>query len=179
MKGWLTFILDNWLLIPLAIVSFLFVNEMRQVWDLKLELSDTQRAYAEERQAAERAARVYDIKVAKVKDQHAIDQQDKEDRYVQRETILASERDAAVRNAGRLRDQLAAATRRETNGTEADPAACRADQARLESLGQLAGEGVELLEEGRQLLGTTELQLDRAIEQITIDRKAVSELAKE
>jgi len=76
--------------------------------------------------------------------------------------------DAAV--ARSLRDRLAAATAKQPTKNHADTVGCERDRDRLEALGQLAGEGVELLAEGRNLLQQRDHEVALLLDQIRLDR---------
>lgn len=141
---------------------------------LQLDLADAGRQAAELTVSRESAARAHETQLAKREQQHAADQQSKEENYAKDKDALGRQLVAEQRTAGRLRDQLAAATARGRSGDPADAVACQRAFDRLEALGGLAGEGVELLVEGRGLLRQRDLDVQRLLDQVTLDRQACS-----
>lgn len=104
---------------------------------------------------------------------HRQETKEKEDEFETKQAALAATVTAAAADARSLRDRLAAATRAGGVATgSTGPATCQRDQDRLEQLGKLAGEGVELAVEGRGLLDGRELELKRVLDQLLIDRRA-------
>ena len=66
--------------------------------------------------------------------------------------------------------RLDAATAKQPTKNHADTVGCERDRDRLEALGQLAGEGVELLAEGRNLLQQRDHEVALLLDQIRLDR---------
>lgn len=120
----------------------------------------------------ERVARKHEETLAQREQEHAAAQQEKDNAHATQtaalRTLLATERTRATG----LRDQLHRITTRSSAGSETDPVACGSALDRLETLGGLAGEGVELLAEGRGLLQQRDLDVQRLREQIDLDRAA-------
>lgn len=141
---------------------------------LQLDLADAGRQAAELTASRESAARAHETQLAKREQQHAADQQRKEENYAKDKDALGRQLVVEQRTAGRLRDQLAAATARDRSGDPTDAVACQRAFDRLEAVGGLAGEGVELLVEGRGLLRQRDLDVQRLLDQVTLDRQACS-----
>lgn len=141
---------------------------------LQGQIADLTRAKAEEVAAREQVAREHVEELAAVAAQHAAQQQEKEDAYQAERQRLARDRAAAAADARGLREQLATSTARNRPGSAPDPAACERDQDRLERLGQLAGEGAELLAEAQGLLAERDAAVKRLADQVQIDRAAVN-----
>ncbi|ABX36089.1 hypothetical protein Daci_3453 [Delftia acidovorans SPH-1] len=139
---------------------------------LQRNLADAGRQAAELTASRESAARAHETQLAKREQQHAADQQTKEENYAKDKESLGRQLVAEQRTAGRLRDQLAYATARGRSGDPTDAVACQRTFDRLEALGGLAGEGVELLVEGRGLLQQRDLDVQRLLDQVTLDRQA-------
>lgn len=140
---------------------------------LKADVAGLKTQAAEQRAAAEQAARNYEVTLAKKEREHAGAQQKQEDAYVEERVSLARQRDDERGAAVRLRDKLTAATRnRPTSDT--DPAGRQCDGDQLEELGRLAGEGVEVVAEGRAILRERDSQVTRLLAQIRLDRGACS-----
>ena len=139
---------------------------------LQLNLADAGRQAAELTASRESAARAHETQLAKREQQHAADQKTKEENYAKDKDALGRQLVVEQRNAGRLRDQLAAATARGRSGDPPDAVACQRAFDRLEAVGELAGEGVELLVEGRGLLRQRDLDVQRLLDQVTLDRQA-------
>lgn len=150
----------------------LFSLQQGRIGDLKVELAKTKQDYADEKAVRAAEALRHTDKVRELEAEHATKQQTQEDKYVEEKRILEDRRAAESAGAGRLRQQLAAATARSREPGGADPAACERDQSRLETLGGLAGEGVELLAEGQGLVRERDLQIGRLLDQIKNDRAA-------
>ena len=165
-----------WYLLAIGALVLLAQHLHVQNLNLRLGLADAGRQAAEERSARESAARNHETKLAKRERDHAAAQQEKEDAFTTEKLVLQGRIAVERSNAGRLRQQLAAATARDGAGSAADPVACERAFARLETLGRLAGEGVELLVEGRGLLEQRDLDVQRLFNQVTVDRKACGDV---
>ena len=160
-----------WYLLAIAALGLLAQHLYVQNLNLRLNLADAGRQVAEERSTRESAARNHETKLAKRERDHAAAQQEKEDAFTTEKLVLQGRIAVERSNAGRLRQQLAAATARDGAGSAADPVACERAFARLETLGGLAGEGAELLAEGRGLLQQRDLDVQRLRDQVVIDRQ--------
>ena len=157
----------------LAVCAALSLALGMWVLALKADVAGLKTQAAEQRAAAEQAARNYEVTLAKKEHEHASAQQKQEDAYAEERALLArqrnDERDAVVR----LRDKLTAATRNRPT-SDVDTAGGRCDGSRLEELGRLAGEGVEVVAEGRAILRERDSQVTRLLAQIRLDREACS-----
>jgi hypothetical protein len=145
---------------------------------LRLELAEARTDRSEEIAAGERAARQHAEHISQLKTAHAVEQQERENVFAQAQQVLERTRAADRARAVSLRQQLEAATAASSRPRDhTDPVACEHDRDRLDSLGRLAGEGLELLEEGRGLLNHREAQLRHVIGQVLLDRQALREAA--
>ena len=99
---------------------------------------------------------------------HAAAQQRIADDFAREKQKMEDARIADAAVARGLRDRLAAAKHPTKN--HADTVGCERDRDRLEALGQLAGEGVELLAEGRNLLQQRDREVTLLLDQIRLDR---------
>ena len=160
-------------LVAAAVVLLVAAVQEVRVQKAQKEVLSLRTTVAERDSAMQKAAREYEAALGEKERQHAATQQEKEDAFnaeKQRLERVAADRSAESR---RLRDQLAAATRRTPSHDPTDAVACQRDADRLEALGRLAGEGVELLEEGRSLLDRRDAEVKRLLDQITTDRAAL------
>lgn len=164
----------HWLAIGALVLlaQHLYVQNLH----LQLDAADAGRVTADERTARESAARLHETKLAAREQTHATEQQEKDNAFTTEKSTLQARVAAEQQRAGSLREQLAVATTRGGAGGETDPAACQRAFARLETLGRLAGEGVELLVEGRGLLEQRDLDVQRLFNQVTVDRKACGDV---
>ena len=101
---------------------------------------------------------------------HAAAQQRIADDFAREKQKMEDARIADAAVARSLRDRLAAATAKQPAKNHADTVECERDRDRLEALGQLAGEGVELLAEGRNLLQQRDHEVALLLDQIRLDR---------
>lgn len=160
----------HWLVIGALVLlaQQLYVQNLH----LQLDAADAGRATADERTARQSAARIYETKLAAREQTHATEQQEKENAFTTAKSDLQRRADGERARADGLRDRLAAATARSGAGSEADPVACQRAFDRLEALGGMAGEGVQLIVEARHLLRQRDLDVQRLFDQVKIDRKA-------
>lgn len=168
--------LKYWHWLTIGALVLLAQHLYMQNLHLQLDAADADRQTADERTARESAARLHETKLAAREQTHATEQQEKDNAFTTEKSTLQARVAAERQRAGSLREQLAAATTRGGAGGEADPAACQRAFARLETLGRLAGEGVELLVEGRGLLEQRDLDVQRLFNQVTVDRKACGDV---
>ncbi len=167
------------LLLVIALMAAGIMLQLGQVKSLKLELAETKLMYADEVAAREREARVFAERISQLKTDHAVAQQERENEFVKVKARLEGERAADRARAVGLRQQLEAATNAGDRPRDhVDAAACQRDADRLEALGRLAGEGLELLEEGRGLLNQREAELSHLLGQLQLDRQVLREAAK-
>lgn len=142
------------------------------VQSLRLEVSRLETDKARVEATARTAERDHAVLIGERQSRHAAAQQLKEDTYAKDSERLARQRDAERTVAVGLRNKLAAATA--DTGGPVDPAACERDRGRLEALGGLAGEGVELVVEARHLLDQRDADVRNLLGQIAADRAACS-----
>lgn len=107
---------------------------------------------------------------------HAAAQQRIADGFAREKQKMEDARIADAAVARSLRDRLAATTAKQPTKNHADPVGCERDRDRLEALGQLAGEGVELLAEGRNLLQQRDREVTLLLDQIRLDRASCEAL---
>ena len=139
-----------------------------------VRLDAARAALAQERanhEAAPLAAQVASTnKTLAVERAHAAAQQRIADDFAREKQKMEDARIADAAVARSLRDRLAAATAKQPAKNHADTVECERDRDRLEALGQLAGEGVELLAEGRNLLQQRDHEVALLLDQIRLDR---------
>ena len=140
------------------------------VQSLRLEVSRLETDKARVEATARTAERDHAVLIGERQSRHASAQQQKEDTYAKDTERLARQRDTERAAAVGLRHKLAAATA--NAGGPVDPAACERDRGRLETLGGLAGEGVELVVEARHLLDQRDADVRNLLGQIAADRAA-------
>ncbi|WP_315127187.1 hypothetical protein [Comamonas antarctica] len=169
MKRVLTFITE-WATVALIVLLGLCVLKMAQ---LEAELAEARLEAATETAARESAARAHETQLAARERTHAAEQQTKEGNYVQAKAALAADLRRERAATGQLRQQLQAATASGGAGGATDPVVCQRTIDRLDELGRLAGEGLELLQEGRGLLRERDLDVQRLLDQVRIDRAAI------
>jgi hypothetical protein len=164
------------LLLVIALMAAGLMLQLGQIKSLKLKLAEVKLMHAEEVAARERAARVYAETINQLQTNHATQQQERESEFIKTKARLEGERAADRARAVGLRQQLEAATSAgDRQGSDVDAATCQRDRDRLEALGRLAGEGLELLEEGRGLLSQREAELTHLLGQLQLDRQALLE----
>lgn len=161
-----------WYLAVIAALVLLAQQLHMQNLNLRLDAKDAARQVVEERDLRLNAARAWETQLAKREREHAKAQQEKDDVFTNEKLALQGRIAVERNNAGRLRQQLAAATTRASSGSSTDPTACERAFARLETIGGLVGEGAELLAEGPGILQQRDLDVQRLWDQVTVDRKA-------
>ncbi len=147
-------------------------------------------ATAESNLATEKAARKtetaertelaleYTLKLAAQQSEHAKNTQLKENGYVEKIKLLEAERRAGAVTADRLRDRIATYAASDRRPGETDAAAVQRYANRLGVVSGLLSESVELVTEGRAILGQRDAEITRLLDQIGIDRAACSAPAK-
>ena len=160
---------QRWAVVALAVAALLACVKMVQ---LEAALAESRLASANEKASRESAARAHETILARREQKHAAEQQEKEGIYGKEKSRLAESLRSEQLVTSRMRQQLAAATARSGSGSATDPAACQRAINKLDQLGGLAGEGLELLVEGRGLLAERDLDVQRLRDQVTGDRKA-------
>lgn len=174
--GVLAALLQNWYWAAIGTLCAVALHLHSQTLHLRLDIAEQARTVAASESVREAVARDHEAKLAKREHQHAVEQQLKEDEYEKAKSVLENRVSIERSRAAGVRSQLAAATARSGSGSETDPVDCGRSFNRLEALGQLAGEGVELLGEGRGLLEQCRLDVQRLWDQIEVDRAASSQM---
>jgi len=139
---------------------------------LRLEVSRLETDKATIEAVARTAERDHAVLIGERQSRHAAAQQLKEDTYAKDTARLARQRDTERAAAVGLRNKLAAATA--NTGGPVDAVACERDRNRLDALGGLAGEGIELVVEARHLLDQRDADVRNLLGQIATDRAACS-----
>ncbi|WP_020723036.1 hypothetical protein [Variovorax atrisoli] len=135
------------------------VQQLR-IADGKVDLAKERQARAQETNDRNRAALRESERVAGLQLAHAANQQEIVDVYSRIiQTLEIGRADDAVR-AGRLSRQLAEFASRDREAARTDPVACQRVADRSASLAGLAGEGAELLLEGRRLVRQRDAEVE-------------------
>lgn len=172
MKAMFAVLEDYWYVLVFAALGVWITNLHGQIKDQKLQHAVLVTQVAQAELDRERVAREHEAKLAERERTHATAQQEKEDEYDVEKSALRDSIAAERSRTDSLRGQLKAATARSNAGSATDPVACGRAFDRLEAVGGLAAEGVELLREGSGLLQQCERDVRRLWDQIVIDRKA-------
>ncbi|WP_313329813.1 hypothetical protein [Comamonas sp.] len=157
----------RWVAIALAVLATIACLKLVQK---DAEISELKMTAANELADRQAAARVFEAKLGRQERAHAAAQQEKDESYASESRKLQTQLAAERGTTGRLRKQLENATAGANSGSSADPVACQRAFDRLETLGRLAGEGVELLAEGRGILRQRDRDVQRVLDQVKIDR---------
>ena len=160
-----------WLGGIVLVAGALGVQEFR-IAKIEAELADTKGTLATERANADRAAREWAEQKAVLQAQHAADQQELQDDWTREKARMDERRRTDAADLARLRNKLAAFTARGGDAGQADAAPVERAADRLEALGGLFAEGLELLVEGRDIVERRDAEVKLLIEQIRIDRAA-------
>lgn len=171
----MTVILAQWRWWLIGGLALTIVLQHGRIQHLKLDIAEEALSVVEERAWRQEAARQHERKLAMREQTHVRAQQTKDETYAKDKERLQRSVAAERATADGLRKQLRTATSRSGTGSETDPVACGRAFARLETLGQLAGESFELLAEGRGLLEQCRLDVQRLWGQIEIDRVACNQ----
>lgn len=143
--------------------------------ELKVAELRTELAEAENQAAQERAARIakvleHERDIAERERRHTAQLQDIEHDHA-KQTAAAQARAAADAVAlDRLRKQVAAFTARGGSITDPGPAPAERYADRLETLGSLYAESLDLLVEGRGIIERRDLEVKRLVDQLHADR---------
>jgi len=103
--------------------------------------------------------------------EHAKNQQEIVDGYENTLQGLEGERNAAASDALRVRGQFAAYASRDREAARTDPAACQRVADRSEVVADLAGEGRELLSEGRLVVKGRDAEVAALLDIVKNDRR--------
>jgi hypothetical protein len=109
-------------------------------------------------------------RVAGLAAEHAKNQKEIVDGYENTLQGLESERNAATSDARRVRGEFAAYAARDREAARTDPAACQRVADRSEVVADLAGEGRELLSEGRLLVKGRDAEVAALLNIVKNDR---------
>jgi hypothetical protein len=158
----------------LAATSLTAVVTQLELSSVEASLSAEVAARATDR--AERAtlalAHFTDVKNIEIK--HAAEQQQKDSDYAQTLQKLELAGTTGRADAQRLRSMLSAFTAGDRGPGETDAAAGQRARDRLQLVGALLAEGIELEAEGRAVIDRRDAEVGRLLEQIQIDRAACS-----
>ncbi len=145
----------------------------------QLRVANGARALAQEQSArsadnSQRAALALEhaVAIGKLQSQHAADQQQKDETYVQKLHNLQTAGAVDRADAQRLRGKLATFTSGAVQPGETDAAAGQRARDRLPHVGALLAEGVELEAESRAIIQRRDAEVGRLLDQIRIDRVA-------
>lgn len=160
------------------LVAGLGAQEIR-VSGLKTEVADKETALQREYAArAKETAKRFEVAMAhgetikRLQSEHATAQQLSENTHAAKIKELEAGRRADAALAGRLRGTIATFTARDRRPGETDAAAVDRYADRLAVVGGLLTEGVDLVAEGRAVVGQRDAEVARLLEQIQIDRAA-------
>lgn len=149
------------------------VQQVR-VANVETDIAQEQKARSDETARRTQAALGHTIAIGRLQSEHAAAQQLSEERYANLNKTLDDERRADAAATVRLRDKLAAYTSSDRRPGETDAAAGERTADRLEALGSMVREGVDLLAEARGIIGRRDGEVARLLDQIKIDRAACS-----
>lgn len=157
-----------------ALVALLGVQQLR-VADLKVDLTNEQKAASELRADRERVAREHADQIAELEHQHATTQAEQESRYAKTFKALEDQRRTDSAAVSRMRDIIAAyaASGGRTEG-DIDAAAAQRAADRIDTLASLLAESVELVIEGRGIVQRRDAEVARLLDQIKLDRATCS-----
>lgn len=156
-----------------AAVAAVGVQQVR-ISNLKSELAEEQKARSDENSVRMKAALDHKGQIKKLAEKHAEDQQRKEDHYAAQIKKLEADKRAGAVLAGQLRDKLAAVTASSVRPGETHAAAYERAAGRLELVGGLLAEGIDLVTESRAIIRQRDVEVASLLEQIRIDRAACS-----
>lgn len=137
------------------------------------QTAEVRAEWAKETAQHEAAARKLIAFNAKLQADHAAAQQQLEENHAKKLAEIERRRRSDLATAGRMRDQIAAYTTRGADDPATDAATCERARDRLQSIGGLLAESVELLVEGRSLVEKRDAEVKRLADQITADRAAL------
>ena len=161
-----------------GLVALLGVQQIRVAGaHADLATARTALAQAELERGKETLARTdlaleYGKKISALQIEHATNQQKTEEKYAAKIEGLEADRTAGVATAMRLRDRIAGYAARDRRPGETDAAAGQRFADRLETVSGLLAESVDLVVEGRDIIGRRDAEVGRLLEQIQIDRLA-------
>ena len=139
---------------------------------LRLDVAALEKARDDATLATRTAERDHAVLLSEKQSRHAASQQLKEDEHAKETNRLARQRDTERAAAAGLRSKLANATA--NVGGPVDAATCERDRDRLEAIGELAGEGVDLVVEARHILDQRDADVRNLLGQIAADRESCS-----
>ena len=154
-----------------AVVFARIASDGREIAELKRDLVEQRSAY--ESAALEQAHKISDLGQQLLTERNEL-----EVKYVEDTEALRRQRDAESADADRLRQQLKAATARRGAGVEATAADCQRAADQHAELGELAGEGVELLVEGQAILRERDRDVHRLLNELTLQQRIVNQAAE-
>ena len=158
-----------------ALVTTAGVQQVR-ISNVRAELAGEKEARTGERNQRLAAALNHKTKIGELERAHAASTNLKEKEYANRlDQLEIAQRDGAA-VAGKLRNQIASYAARDRRPGETDAVAVERYAGRLEVVGGLLQEGIDLVVEGRDRLGRRDLEVNLLLDQIQIDRTACTAL---
>jgi len=136
-------------------------------------LATEQKARADETIERQNLVIAHGEKLREVESKHAADQQEKDEKYANQISTIKAAGANDRADANRLRRQLADFTTSTTRPGETDAVACQRAKDRLQSVGALLGEGIDLEAESRELIKQRDAEIELLLGQIRLDRKAI------
>lgn len=165
-----------WWIVGIAFAAVLALAGVQTVRlaDTKADLANEKTVRIAETNSRLQAALDHKAAISKLEAAHAAAQQLKENEYVANKARLESERLAAVADAGRLRSKLAAFTASGIRPGEAIASAYQRAADRLQVVGGLLDESIDLEAESRSIIKRRDAEVDLLLNQIRTDRQACS-----
>lgn len=112
------------------------------------------------------------VKVSKIKSEHAASQQLKDENYAKQINQLRADNAVYTADSQRLRNKVSAFASGAVRAGETNAAACQRAVDRLPAIGALLGQSVELEAESRAVIKQRDAEVKMLLDQIRIDRKA-------
>jgi hypothetical protein len=154
-----------------ALIAVVGTQELR-IGSLKTDVAQEKTGRATELALRTDAALKHATVMSTLAATHATKQQEKEDANNAKINKLETEQRAGAVVADRLRGKLAAYAASSRRPGETDTAAIERYESRLGVVSSLLGESVDLLNEGRGIIGRRDIEVKNLLDQIAIDRLA-------
>lgn len=168
-----------WYLLVIGALLLLVQDYREDVLVLERDIAQHEKAVSDMNAERERVALEHAQAIVKLKDEHALQQNQLEKTYVEALDNLKAQRadDRAAIDRMRL-DIKKYAGSDSVRGLPLDAAAANRAADRLDTLGGLLAEGVELVVEGRGIVQRRDLEVKRLVDQIKTDRQACDEAGR-
>lgn len=160
--------------IALGVLGALCLTQTARLSSTKMQLAEVRQERSDDEAARQKAAREHEAQLSKMEHDHAVALQEKDNVFQHEKAAWEKQRAVDAAAARSLRNKLATATARDRAFDPTDPVACERQADRHEALGGMAGEGVELLAEGRSLLQQRDGEVKLLLGIIAADRAACS-----